>query len=450
MKTIKTIIVCAVIALCAITSANAQVAIGVDRKADENAILELVSQDRGLLLPRVNLVATGFSDPMKAHVAGMLVFNLTDNTQAVANAAKSDFNPSDLPLDSVTSGFYYNDGTQWIRISTSLPAWGLQGNADTDPKVNFVGTTDDVALLFRRNNVQAGKLCVDNTFFGVGAGAAITPKVAIRNTFIGVDAGKDLTTGTNNIFIGPGAGWNVTTGSHNIIIGSDVNADVGARFEDSENELNIGNAIYGLNVGNALPTYIGINDPSPSSTLHIGGSFAVNIILPGTKDVVQYDVGTTPPGGAVSPDGWEDCKIVKFRLHWQGQNTLPIEVYDANDSDYLIVMMNNNSTIVNLPDARKVPGRMYEIVDTSSEGSTIVSVDTPPDYLNEAVKVDQSYRASAIWYNGNEWNTYSYDEELDASNNPTGVRGITGFGESFSNTLKVVSNGIVWIVLYKM
>lgn len=78
----------------------AQVGIGTT-DPDGDALLELSSNDKGLLIPRVQLTATNLSAPLSASVAGMLVYN----TASVGSG-----------VNAVSPGFYYNDGTNWIRL----------------------------------------------------------------------------------------------------------------------------------------------------------------------------------------------------------------------------------------------------------------------------------------------------------------------------------------------
>lgn len=78
---------------------------GIDTQTpDPDASLELGATDKGLLLNRVALTDTASSAPLSAHVTGMTVYN---------TATAGD----------VTPGYYYNNGTQWIRI----------GNPDEEP-----------------------------------------------------------------------------------------------------------------------------------------------------------------------------------------------------------------------------------------------------------------------------------------------------------------------------
>jgi hypothetical protein len=84
-------------------SVNAQVRIGGETDPNLSAVLDLNANNDtnsgtlGLALPRVELTSTTSFAPLKAHVAGMTVYN----TKTVGD---------------VTPGAYYNDGAKWIRI----------------------------------------------------------------------------------------------------------------------------------------------------------------------------------------------------------------------------------------------------------------------------------------------------------------------------------------------
>jgi hypothetical protein len=70
---------------------------------DANAVLELQSTNKGLLLPRVPLTSTSLVSPLSAGstlTAGMTVYN---------TATQND----------VTPGFYYYNGTKWVRVADS-------------------------------------------------------------------------------------------------------------------------------------------------------------------------------------------------------------------------------------------------------------------------------------------------------------------------------------------
>ena len=123
------------------------------------------------------------------------------------------------------------------RITAAGNDWKLTGNAGTNASTNFVGTTDDVDLVFRRNNATAGFLnsSLNNTSFGVSS----MPRTAtsIRSTAFGHSSLTALTSGNlNNAFgwrsllscttglentaIGDQTLQNLTTGGYNVAVGS--------------------------------------------------------------------------------------------------------------------------------------------------------------------------------------------------------------------------------------
>lgn len=88
---------------------------------DTNAVLDVVSTTKGVLIPRVALSATNLAAPMSSHVAGMIIYN-------TATAGTSPNN--------VIPGFYYNDSIKWVRIAsadgldTTNDAW-INDNTNT-------------------------------------------------------------------------------------------------------------------------------------------------------------------------------------------------------------------------------------------------------------------------------------------------------------------------------
>ena len=95
----------------------AQIGIGVS-SPNTNAVLELSSTNKGLILPRVALTATNNPALISTHIAGMTVYNTATNTSSATNA--------------VYPGEYYNDGTKWMRKSTSREIRMLTGGTITD------------------------------------------------------------------------------------------------------------------------------------------------------------------------------------------------------------------------------------------------------------------------------------------------------------------------------
>ncbi|PWB23896.1 tail fiber domain-containing protein [Flavobacterium sp. HTF] len=111
--------------------------------------------------------------------------------------------------------------------------WDIEGNTGTSATTNFLGTIDNVDLVFKRNNIQGGRLSTNNTSFGVnalaspstgGSNVAIGTNALMNNTYyyntaVGYEALKANTLGGSNIGIGYQPLNANTTGSTNIGIG---------------------------------------------------------------------------------------------------------------------------------------------------------------------------------------------------------------------------------------
>lgn len=119
-----------------------------------NAALQVDSSTKGLLLPRLGLTATNNFAPLLAHVAGMTVYNT-----ATAGTAPNN----------VTPGYYYNDGTQWVRVATG-------GDAKTEPWRQQ--TTTNEATANSQSIYQTGSVAV-----GDFSGVASTKKMEVKGDF---------------------------------------------------------------------------------------------------------------------------------------------------------------------------------------------------------------------------------------------------------------------------
>jgi trimeric autotransporter adhesin len=179
---------------------SAQVGIGT---TNPSGALDVSATNDGLLIPRVALVGTNV-----ATVVTPTISELVYNTATSA-----------IGINQVEPGFYYWSGTQWLKLITSnqpINNWDLNGNIATNS--NFIGTTNEANIYFKRNNVNAGFLNPDNTVFGVNAMAPTTNAEA--SVAIGVGALKSSVSGLSNTAIGFGVLENTTTASLNTGIGS--------------------------------------------------------------------------------------------------------------------------------------------------------------------------------------------------------------------------------------
>lgn len=127
-----------IFSLSAFVSFSQNVGIGTSTP-NASAKLEVNDPNRGTLINRVSLVAvTNGITPVNAPATGLLVYN----TNATVTGGSG-------------TGFYYWDGTIWVRLSTGASDdWTTTGNAGTNPTTNFVGTTDAQDFVVRTNNTE--------------------------------------------------------------------------------------------------------------------------------------------------------------------------------------------------------------------------------------------------------------------------------------------------------
>jgi trimeric autotransporter adhesin len=163
-----------------------------------SAQLDISSTTKGFLTPRM-------TKTQKAAIAspatGLLVYQTSPDS----------------------TGFHYYTGTSWMWLEPlSTNAWKTKGNAGIDTAVNFIGTTDNTALIFKVNNTKAGRIepliggYDGNTFFGLGTGNKNTGRL---NTAVGYTALYENTTGENNTAVGGQALRYNETGRQNTAMG---------------------------------------------------------------------------------------------------------------------------------------------------------------------------------------------------------------------------------------
>jgi len=174
---------------------------------DPSAKLDVVDANRGLLIPRVALNATNDgTNPVTNPATSLLVYNT-----AIAGTAPNNVWP----------GFYYWNGTKWVRLSNNQEAWQLLGNAGTVDGTHFLGTTDAVPMNFRVNDQKAGRIGLTgdgSTFLGYQAGNN-DDYSDNRNTYVGYQSGFSTTTGNNNTALGYSAVYHNSIGTENTGVG---------------------------------------------------------------------------------------------------------------------------------------------------------------------------------------------------------------------------------------
>jgi hypothetical protein len=158
-----------------------------------NAILDIKSGNKGLLIPRMSTAARAAIPDTK----GLLVY------------------------DTTTNSFWYNTGAQWQAIASGTSslsvadsAWLINGNSNVSDTANFLGTLNNVPLNIRVNNQRSGRIdpTRGNAYWGYLAGKVDTGSY---NTAIGTYALQANTNGTRNTAGGAWSMYYNTVGYNN-------------------------------------------------------------------------------------------------------------------------------------------------------------------------------------------------------------------------------------------
>ena len=259
------------------------------------SLLELESTNKGLLLPRVSLSATGVWGLNGTGVAAMMVFN---NNASITGSS------SGYPALAGGIGIYYWDGAGWVGVKTNTGQfWSLTGNTGTTASTaatgatvnnNFIGSTDSKDFVIATNNLERMRVS-SSGYIGINNSSPLARLHIINDNAIG--AGDDDyifdeygSSGDQTIYMrksngtlsspsnlssgnymggisfvprfGGSLGYNYPTGMQAYYSGDGTNAKTNLRFYTTSTErVRIDDA------GN-----IGVGTSSPTNTLHVYAS----------------------------------------------------------------------------------------------------------------------------------------------------------------------------------
>ena len=315
-------------------AATAQVKVGINPTTiDTNAILEMESTNKGMLLPRLALTSTSAPAPLGAHVAGMTVYNTAAPTGG-----------------NVTPGFYYNSGSAWVRVgNATAPSNTTSGqliNVSNGNGATFTAMTvavDTGALkLFVTNAVVSGGVTGKNTTEGSlisitnGTGASFTAMVvavdtAALRTFISTTAtagalsGQNLSAGTLLQTTG------TPTGASLKATGYQVDTTALKTFMNGK----VQNAVSPPLTGNGTtssPLAIGQNGATTGQIMTWGGT------------------GWVPQDAPSGADNWgTQTAVVSAPLTGGGTAGSPLSVTRATATDGLLTKVTNGANAVFTP-----------------------------------------------------------------------------------------------------
>ena len=241
-------------------------AIGRASRVDVNDGLVLGSVSGINSATSTSLVGIGTTAPLeRLHVVGNI--RMVDGNQAAGKVLTTDANGT----------------ATWQNASNN--AWGLTGNSGLNASTNFMGTSDDVDVVFKRNGILAGKIASSNTSLGVSAASAIT--TGVNNNAIGNLALGANTSGNDNNAFGTGALSVNVGGIRNSAFGSfALDNAVG----DAQNSA-FGAFVLGNNNGGDSNSGLGYNALNANSTGSNNTAMGVDALLINTTGTNNTAVG---------------------------------------------------------------------------------------------------------------------------------------------------------------
>jgi len=172
---------------------------------------------------------------------------------------------------------------------TVISAWVLTGNTGTSSNSNFIGTTDNTDLVFRRDNVKSGILAGGTTAFGVNALPNNTNTYSY-NVAIGANSLYTDTIGTNNVAIGANSMFKGIA-SNNVAVGSN------SLFDNlSSYNVAIGfNSMYGNTIGE-YNVAEGANSLSSNTTGSFNTAIGNSALAGNTTGIENIGIGHSALG----------------------------------------------------------------------------------------------------------------------------------------------------------
>lgn len=181
-----------IIALFLLTGFTAQAQVGIGTTTpDTSSALDIVSDSRGVLVPRLTLVQRNM---ITAPANGLLIYQTDD-----------------------TPGFYFYTGSQWQRLVNNTEAAGNYVSLNTNQTISGKKTFGADINVQGLTVGKGGGAVISNTALGTGALTSNTS--GYYNTAAGYAALGYNTTGYNNTAFGAQSLFINTTGSMNTAVG---------------------------------------------------------------------------------------------------------------------------------------------------------------------------------------------------------------------------------------
>ncbi|MFT5831954.1 MAG: hypothetical protein ACI9SY_000332, partial [Candidatus Paceibacteria bacterium] len=204
-------------------------------------------------------------------------------------------------------GAYSASQNSGINVTASGAFSAYQNTGDNVTAVGYSSARQNTGANLTAIGTDASRYrnAPNSTIMGyrAGYGQPSTRATTSNNLILGYQSGFSIDTGAdNNILLGYQAADSLTTGANNIIIGYDVEAP----SNTADNQLNIGNLIFGTGIDGVGTTLssgnIGIGDSNPTYKLEVSDSLSgyvarfINTNGGNTADGIIIQTGDANPG----------------------------------------------------------------------------------------------------------------------------------------------------------
>jgi hypothetical protein len=360
-------------------SALCQVGIGTNTP-HQSAQLELSSTNKGFLPTRIALTSLTDVTTIPSPASGLLIYN-------TATAGTSP--------DDVVPGYYYFDGSKWMKIIVNIPNLSLNdlSDATTDSnKVNFSLGSGSLSSLTPSSIVWEG-----TQNLAIGYNSLKKNTTGRDNHAIGHYSMLFNTTGRGNLAIGLYGLYTNKTGNDNIAIGTET-------MSMSENSMGtiaigkttaIGGGNYNVSIGNGAGPWGGFTE------------FSVGV---GSQSLSGYanGIGITAIGAFTEfkwpgPSNFRNATAIGYKAKIMASNTIQL----------------GNDSITDVMTSGKMRARGYLTSATSltsaTDVTTIASPDTGLMVYNTATAGSSLNNVSPGYYyfNGSKWVSLSGISKLD-------------------------------------
>ncbi|MAY22304.1 MAG: hypothetical protein CMC74_05965 [Flavobacteriaceae bacterium] len=217
-----------------------------------NGLLDLSSSTMGMIPPRVALTSTLTEAPVVNPQGGSLLAGTCVYNTATAGTAPNNVAP----------GLYFWNGARWVAFAGSPGGldWTLTGNTGTNTTSNYLGTADNVGVVFRTNGTERMEI-EDDGQVNIGLGATASTA--------GYQLEVQATATDGNAIVGHGNGLGYGVRAENL----SANGGAGRAFLAHNDNYVINSIMYNANTSNSVGLLASGNGASLSYYATTGGTF---------------------------------------------------------------------------------------------------------------------------------------------------------------------------------